>query len=65
MRLDNDLDYLLTQVNKELDNDLNIMIVSDHVLNKEKINHSKEWLFCILGYGEHYTNGSTISRRLY
>ena len=42
MRLDNDLDYLLTQVNKELDNDLNIMIVSDHVLNKEKINHSKE-----------------------
>ncbi|CAF0733735.1 unnamed protein product [Adineta ricciae] len=30
MRLDSDLNYLLIRVNKELDDDLNIMIVSDH-----------------------------------
>lgn len=42
MRLDGDLDYLLTRVNKELDNDLNIMIVSDHVLKKETITRRKK-----------------------
>jgi len=37
VRLDNDLDYLLTKVKNELDGDLNIIILSDHVFNKENI----------------------------
>ncbi len=37
LRLDNDLDYLLTKVKNELDGDLNIIILSDHVFNKENM----------------------------
>ncbi len=35
--LDNDLDYLLTKVKNELNDDLNIIILSDHVFNKQNI----------------------------
>ncbi len=35
--LDNDLDYLLTKVKNELNDDLNIIILSDHVFNQQNI----------------------------
>jgi hypothetical protein len=43
--LDGDINYLLTEVEKQLNNDLNIIILSDHVFNKQNI---KEQNICNL-----------------
>jgi hypothetical protein len=39
--LDGDINYLLTEVEKQLNNDLNIIILSDHVFNKQNIKEQK------------------------
>ena len=48
MHLDGEINYLLNRVKKELNDDLNIIILSDHVFEKQNIEKKNWYNLCLL-----------------